>query len=125
MYTTEIGDISHITAWQRRCRTGQVHQSSIVRQQRGLDVGSSHNVSDDHVQGLPRKSTIHFLSPSTLLHNYHLTSHTLLQGDEPGSSGSQTGPSVSDGLVGDRELSEVVTGHLRLDFYGGERLSVL
>lgn len=49
----------------------------------------------------------------------------LLEGDEPGGGGTETGTTVSDGLVGDGELSEVVAGHLGLDLNGGERLSVL
>jgi hypothetical protein len=49
----------------------------------------------------------------------------LLEGDEPGGGGTETGTTVSDGLVGDGELSEVVSSHLGLDLDGGERLSVL
>ena len=49
----------------------------------------------------------------------------LLEGNESGSGGTETGTTVTDGLVGDGELSEVVSGHLGLDLDGGERLSVL
>lgn len=49
----------------------------------------------------------------------------LLEGDEPGGGGTETGTTVSDGLVGDGELSEVVSSHLGLDLDGGERLSVV
>jgi hypothetical protein len=49
----------------------------------------------------------------------------LLEGNESGGGSTETGTTVTDGLVGDGELSEVVSGHLGLDLDGGERLSVL
>lgn len=53
-------------------------------------------------------------------------SFPLLEGDESGRVGrSKTCSTVGNGLVGDGELSEVVTGHLGLDLNGSERLSVV
>lgn len=50
----------------------------------------------------------------------------LLEGNESGGVGrSQTSSSVRDRLVRDGEFTEVVTGHLRLDFNGGEGLAVV
>ena len=40
----------------------------------------------------------------------------LLEGDKPGAvGGTDTGPTVLDWLVGDRELAQVVSNHLWLD----------
>lgn len=54
------------------------------------------------------------------------TEHTLSQGDETGSvGGTNTGSAVSGGGVGDRELTKVVTNHLRLDLDKEELLAVV
>ena len=51
---------------------------------------------------------------------------TLLEGNETRRvSGTNTGTSVLDGLVGDGELSEVVTDHLGLNFDLVENLAVV
>jgi hypothetical protein len=68
-----------------------------------------------------------FSDPSTISTTRHSKgnrSNRLLQGNETGRvGGTDTGTTVLDGLVRDRELSQVVANHLRLDLNLVELLS--
>jgi hypothetical protein len=61
-----------------------------------------------------------FSDPSTIsttCHSKGNRSNRLLQGNETGRvGGTDTGTTVLDGLVGDREFTQVVANHLGLDF---------